>query len=126
MLVKRFENSFYTYLLDEDNCVKLLKEDGTEVTCFYALRMIKDDITGELRPLQSQNRLVIPIDTLLSDFVKVDSHMDKEITDLYNFKKTNMKYDLEKAIKPFVLNETVEVTNLDNDPPISNTTDGND
>ena len=117
MFIKRFEeNSFYTYLLDEDNCVKLLKEDGTEVTCFPALRMYKDTITGELKPLQSQNKLFIPIDTLLSDFVKGDAHMDKEITSLYDFKKTNMENDLEKAIKPFVLNDTVEVTNLDNDP----------
>ena len=60
---------------------------------------------------QSNNKIYIPLETLMSDFVVVDSKMDKTITELQNFKQKVQAKNLEDSLTPFCLNKTEEVDN---------------
>ena len=95
--------SEFRYALEDWYTIAVLLEDGFCTQCFPAYKYYKNN-SGEWEMCKSNNKIYVPIKTLMSDFVMIDSNVEKSITELQNFKRETQAKNLEDSLRPFVFN----------------------
>jgi hypothetical protein len=115
----------FRYELETFYTAPLLMDDFMQTQMFPLLKYWKNN-NGEFQLCKCNEKVYVTVEMLLSNFVAIDSNVDKKIKDLEQFKQNVQANNLENSLKPFVLgdvenvptddaNITQQVTNLDND-----------
>lgn len=99
--------SVFRYELEDWYTIPVMMEDGFTTHCFPAYKYYKND-NGEWEMCKNNNKVYMPIKTLMNNFIMVDSNVDKTITELRDFKCKVQEENLEKSLKPFVLGSAEE------------------
>lgn len=109
----RYElETFYSAPLMFENCGHF------EQTQIFVLYKYYKNNNGEFELCKSNEKVYVTIETLLSNFVVIDSKVDVVLKDLTSFKKDFYAKNLEESIAPFIMDKTdpripKEVSNLD-------------
>ena len=115
----------FRYELETFYAAPLLNDDFTQTQMFPLLKYWKNN-DGEFQLCRCNEKIYVTVETLLNNFIAIDSNVDKKIKDLDAFKQNVQSNNLEGSLKPFVLgdvtyvstnasNDVPQVTNLDND-----------
>lgn len=106
----------FRYELETFYSVPLMLDDGSNTTCFVLYKYWKDN-NGEFKLCRSNEKVFVTIETLLSEFVQIDSHVDKELNALQEFKRNIQAKNLEDSLAPFCVGGVEEVSsNLSAEP----------
>lgn len=122
MWVKRLNSTdeIFRYEVDKSYCIEMMNEDESITTAFVLYKYWCNN-DGEFEMCKSNYKMIVSLETLMSKFVEIDSEIDKELTELREFKRETMAEKLERVISPFttsekecsVASENRDVTNLD-------------
>lgn len=124
MWLKRYKDTGdeFRYELDPSFTAPVMI-NGTEnimhTSAFVLYKYWKDN-NGEWRMCRSNEKVYATIETILQNFVVVDSKIDKYIKELTEYKKRIQAKTLEDSLSSFILNKTEEIDNID---PTSEVTD---
>ena len=105
----------FRYELETFYTAPLMLDDGGQTQCFVVYKYWKDN-NGEFKLCRSNEKVYVTIETLLSQFVKIDSPVDNTIKSLQEFKSNIQAKNLEDSLTPFVLNKSEESNNTTLDP----------
>lgn len=111
----------FRYEIEDWYTIPVLLENGFCTQCFPAYKYYKNN-SGEWEMCKANNKVYIPLKTLMSKFVMIDSDIDKTLIALQDFKRNTQAKNLEASLKPFVFSATEE--NIDS--CIKAEKDGND
>ena len=122
MWVKRLNRTedFFRYEVDKSNRIEMMNEDESVTTAFVLYKYWRNN-DGEFEMCKSNYRMIVSLETLMSKFVEIDSEIDKELTELREFKRKVDEERLDACLSPFYVGKTEEintdesvyVTNLD-------------
>ena len=113
----------FRYELETFYSAPLMQEDGSKTQMFVLYCYYKNN-DGEFKLVRTDDKIYVTIETLLSEFVVIDSKIDKTITELQGFKRNAQAKNLEDSLKPFCFNSVEETSDIDS--CIKSETDGND
>lgn len=97
--INDYSNEF-RYELESSYSAPLMQADGSKTQIFVLYCYYKNN-DGEFRLMRTDDKIHVTIETLLSEFVAIDSKMDKTITELQDFKCNTQAKNLEDSLKPF-------------------------
>ena len=92
----------------------LMLADGSQTQCFMMYKYWRDN-NGEFQLCKSDAKILVSIETLLSQFIQIDSQVDNTLKNLQEFKDNTQAKNLEDSLAPFYLGDTQEINgnNLD-------------
>lgn len=121
MWVKRLnEGDQFRYDVQKYSRIEMMNEDGSITTAFVLYKYWRNN-DGEFEMCSSNYKMIVSLETLMSRFVEIDSELDKEITELREFKHKTDEEKLDACLSPFYVggndvvcaSENETVTNLD-------------
>lgn len=122
MWVKRLnsEGDFFRYEVQKCNSIEMMNEDESITTAFVLYKYWRNN-NDEFKMCSSNYKMVVSLETLMSKFVEVDSELDKEITELKEFKHKVEEEKMDAYLSRFYVggndvvctSENETVTNLD-------------
>ena len=90
----------FRYELETFYSASLMLDDCSQTQMFVLYKYWKDN-NGEFQLCKSNEKTYVTIETLLSQFVAIDSKVDKQIIELQNFKTNVQAKNLEDSLTPF-------------------------
>lgn len=95
----------FRYELIDGNIYDLMLEDGS---CTKAIMVVKywKNNDGKFQRVAYKSSMYVSMNVLLSQFVLIDSNVDKELKDLGDFKNNTYAKRLDESLKPFCFDES--------------------
>lgn len=100
---------------------RILKDDGTYSTGFVLFRYYQNN-SGEFELCKEEYQFIVTLEALMSNFVVIDSAIEKKLNDLESYKRKVEGEKLDTLLSPFTASvygpesaeENVNATNSDN------------
>lgn len=102
MWIKRLNSTegLFRYEVDKSNRIEMMNEDESITTAFVLYKYWRNN-DGEFEICKSNYRMIVSLETLMSKFVEIDSEIDKELTELREFKHKADEEKLDACLSPF-------------------------